>query len=150
MSLRDGRTYDGVIQKATWIASRAKGTTGLQVDVETPEGDYISHVWWVTEKTKERFAKDMADFGIEEDKLRSGTFLKYELLSMLVGHDVTFTTKAETYNGNTSIKVGFLNAKKGPSDPRGIEYAVASLFGGTEEAPADHTGSNLTDDDIPF
>lgn len=148
MTLHAGREYTGTITRAGWIQSRAKGTNGLQVDVETADGDLITHVWWVTPKTKERFTEDMEEFGIEAESLRSATFLKYEMQSILVGKEVRFTTKEETYNGTTSIKVGFLHAKTAPSDSRGVEYAVAAMFGGSEEP--DTTGETLTDDDILF
>lgn len=144
MALQADRKYDGQITSAAWVVSRNKGTNGLQVDVETPDGDYISHTFWITPRTRDRFAEDMAGFGIDAENLRNPSFLRHEMPTVLIGQEVSFTTKEETYNDKRSIKVAYLNPKTAPSDPRGIEFAVASLF-----APTVAEGE-IGDDDVPF
>lgn len=136
--MRPDTTYSGTITGAAWVQAR-KGTPGLQVDLEAEDGQGISHVWWLTHKTKETFEGEMKEFGIKPEQLASGSFLQNELFSVLIGKDVTFATKEEEYQGTKKVKVHWINAGKAPSDPRGIGFAVASLFGG-----------EVSEDDIPF
>lgn len=139
--------YAGTIAKAEWMES-AKGTNGLELQIEVADAGVMFHTLWFTDKTKESNAELLAKLGVTREQLRSGTFMQYELPTLLVGKEVGFKTKSETYKDKTQIKVSALWVKSSPTDERGAGYAVASMFGGTEEP--DTTGANLSDDDIPF
>lgn len=153
MGLRPDTNYRGLIVSAAWIQSQ-KGTPGLQVNLETEDGmNAISHTFWVTDRSREFFEKAMLDFGVTREQLSSGAFMQNQLPGFLADTEVSFGTKEETYNDQTRIKVAWIGRHKGPSDERGIGYAVASMFGGekaSETEKPDTTGENLEDDDIPF
>jgi len=140
--------YNGTVTRGDWIES-AKGTQGFQVDIETADGDVISHVLWLTEKTQEYFARDMKTLGVTAEKLRSGSYLTHELPSAVCGREITFGTKEEEYKGEFRTKVAWIGEKR-ESNPRGIGFAVAEMFGGAKVPEPDAAGDNIEDDDIPF
>lgn len=145
MSLRADTTYTGTVVGAEWMQSN-KGTSGLSIHLETDDGSQITHVLWITPKTKDYFQRDMTEaLGVPLEKLSDGPFLQHELPTFLAGREVQFGTKAEVYNGMTKVKVAWIGAKR-VSDPRGAAYSVAQLFGGTVSAPE----GPITEDDIPF
>lgn len=159
--LSPDKRYNGVVTRAEWIES-SKGTSGLQLDIETDDGmDHVSHVLWVTEKTKEYFARDMATLGVAEEKLSQGSFLAYELPSVVCGREITFGTHEEEYKGERRVKVAWIGERRA-SNPKGAAFAVAQMFSETDDggmpakpsakgaAAQDTTGDNLTDDEIPF
>jgi hypothetical protein len=158
MGLRADAKYRGEITFCEWTESR-NGTPGLQIDVESTEGS-ISHTWYLTEATLQYFERDMKGFGVTPDQLASGTFMQYELPTVLKGREVSFGTKEEVYNGKNRIKVSWIGAHKAPSDDRGVGYAVAQMFGGTgpkngqTSSPPTSGGGDgvlpIGDDDIPF
>jgi len=144
MSLRADVDYTGTVVGAEWIQSQ-KGTPGLSIHLETEDGSQITHAMWITEKTKSYFERDMTEaLGVPVERLQDGAFLQHELPTFLVGREVNFRTKSETYNGTTKIKVAWIGAKR-DVDPRGAAYSVAQMFGGSGDA-----GGPITDDDIPF
>lgn len=146
--LHADRRYTGTITGACWMES-SKGTPGLSLDIETTDGGFITHVVYFSDKSVKFNRELLEKFGVTAEQIRSGSYMQYELLSYLTGKEVTFQTKAEEYNGKVSIKLAWLAPKTAPTDSRGTGYSVAQMFGGSEE-PADTTGANLSDDDIPF
>ena len=152
MTLHADQKYDGTIARCVWMQAQS-GTPGLQVDIETDDGDLIVHVFWVSKKSLGFFEERMVDFGIKPEQLRNGSFLENELPTALVGLAVSFGTKEETYKEQKRIKVAWIGSRKAPSDERGIGFAVAAMLGGeaSESKPATKkVEPPLTDDDIPF
>lgn len=153
--LRPDQRYDGNIALAGWMESK-QGTPGLSLSIETDDGNEITHVLWFSEKARPYSEKTIKEFGVTEANLKSGAFMEHELPSFLVGQGVTFGTKEEVreWQGETKreVKLSWIGTKRAPSDPRGIGYAVAALFGGeTESKETAAVKAEFPDDsDIPF
>jgi hypothetical protein len=148
--LRADMRYDGEITSADWMESNG-GTPGLSVNLDTPDGDGMSHVFWASPKALKGFKEQMKKFGFTEEQLASGSFMQHELPGQLVGREVTFGTKSETYNNRTQVKVHWIGPRRAASDERGIGYAVAAMFGGKDEPEDVKAPSHpIADDDIPF
>jgi hypothetical protein len=144
MTLRADQTYSGEIVACNWMESN-KGTVGLSIQIVVEEYDQIGHVYWITHKTKDRFAEDMLAFDVTAEQLKNGPFLQHDLPMLLIGRAVSFGTKLEEYKGESKIKTSWIGAKRSPKDERGTGYAVALLF-----APELAQEQKPDDDDIPF
>lgn len=148
--LRAEQKYEGQVVAADWTES-SKGTTGFSISIETPDGDQITHVFWITPKSQESFIERMERFGHKREQFSNGSYLTHQFPGEWLGRAVSFGTVEEEYKGERKIKVGWVGPKSAPSDPRGIGYGVAALFGG-EAKPQSKPGLDpgAFEDDIPF
>lgn len=142
MSLKAKR-YVGTVASGSGLYESNSGTLGFQVLLSCEDGA-TEYTIWLTEKNKKRAAEAFTILGIDPARLaKPEDFTR--IGEEIEGHEVSFETEEETYNGKTRMKVKWLSAKK-DSGVGSIEQRAASLFGysGPMTAPADDT------DDVPF
>lgn len=94
-----GKRYRGKVTAADFYESQ-KETLGLQLEI-LPEDEQrpLYHVLWITEKTRERTAKTLSEFGIDA---RDKAFWR-DPAARLRGQDCDFSTKLGQ-NGKPEIE----------------------------------------------
>lgn len=145
MSLQDGKWYDATVTGAEWMESNS-GTPGLQIFLDTEEGESYDTVLWFTAATisNGQTVKTLTEvLGADASRLQDEAYIDRVLPSAVAGALISFQAKAETYNGVTKVKVGFIRKRRitGASGPAS---AAARLLGAKPVAQQDN------DDDIPF
>ncbi|RPH38327.1 hypothetical protein EHM92_00150 [bacterium] len=153
MSLKADTKYSGKVAEGSQLYTTQTGTVGYQVMLET-EDEQTSFTIWLTEKNRARASKAFETLGVDPENLKSQAYLEYQLGVDIVGKEVSFGTKAEEYNGRTTIKVAWIGKKSDPNLARG----AASFFGGGGKGtgssgpsePSTKQEDPITDDDIPF
>lgn len=132
MTYQPDREYQVTVTRAAFIESQG-GTPGVEVDLNNPEAGTIAHRWYITEKTKERFVKSMAEFGITAAQL-AGPFWENDC-EPLVGSPATITTEEDTYNGRTRVRCRWVNGPHRVASTKSGSYSAkakaAAMFGGT-------------------
>jgi len=156
--MRADTRYNGRVVDAAWIESK-RGTMGLQLQLETDADEPIDFVLWITTATKDRVARDLGELGIDQEKLKSRSYLEHQLIQDLRDVELCFGTKEEVYNGKAQIKVQYIGKPSATLEEGGITGAVAALFGGdpapapspqaAKPTPTPAPGEGL-EDDIPF
>jgi hypothetical protein len=148
MGLRAGERYVGkVVEGSRLFQSNAKKTTGFQVNIEVENGgpfpEKTDFTIWLTPKNRERALQSFEALGVSEEDLASASFVKYQLPQVIVGTEVEFEMKEETYRDQKQLKVAWIG-KRGAVDEGELVNAVVGMFGGTAQQ------SDSKDDDIDF
>lgn len=149
--LPDAR-YAVTIDGASFRVSKS-GSPSISLALEGDAGEgRIFHDLYLTEKTKERTAKTLAEFGFDTDeKVRA----VIDEPSALVGMKATILTNLDEWQGKQTVKVRFLN---GPHRSNVIEITQPSpaakasalaLFGGPAVPLATDSDADA-DPEIPF
>lgn len=154
--IRADQTYVARVGSGSrFFESTKNKTPGFQVNLECDEGT-ISYVIWITRKNRERAAKDFETLGVDISSLSSRNFLMYDLPNRIAGAEVEFSTKAETWNGESQVKVDRIG-RPGAGNEEAIAACVAEIFGAPSGTPAQASPPTSTsfatpepDDDIPF
>lgn len=139
--LRPGERYVGrVVEGSRLFQSNAKKTTGFQVMLEVENGgpfpDKTDFTIWLTPKNKDRALGSFEALGVNESDLADAGFVQYQLPQVIVGREVEFEVKEETYRDQKQIKVAWI-APRGAADERGLVASVVGMFGGkAPEEPA--------------
>jgi hypothetical protein len=152
MSYRDGGRYTGTVTGGGLFESAMQGTLGFQVLIECEEGE-TDYTIWLTEKNKDRAAKDFETLGHPVGTLRSkaafddlGDKLKAE------APEIQFGIKAETYNKQTRMKVSWIGKKK--TGDLSLAGMAATFFGADAGKIAEEPESGAPpvddEDEIPF
>jgi hypothetical protein len=147
--IKAGVKYNGKVASGSTLIESQTGTLGYQVMLECEDGA-TSYTIWLTERNKERAERAFRALGISSDMLRDQAYLDYKLSQEIEGNEVSFGTKEETYQGNTTIKVSWIGKK---SEAK-LSISAARFFGATDQntaqvSPMVNDGP-ITDDDIPF
>lgn len=149
--LKPNRTYSGQIAGgACMITSRAKGTLGFQMTIETEDGD-IDYTMWLTPGTRDNAIKTFTEvLGVKYSNLQNASYVENQLALDVAGVEVEFDTDENEFNGKTKTVVKWLNrpSADGGDDP--VAAAVA-FFGGKVKPAQDFPVKVTADDsDIPF
>lgn len=143
MALVDGKRYNAEVISAEFIAAQS-GNPGLQLFLETDDGDPCDTVIWMTPKAAANARKTLTEvLGVSSSDLDDEGFVANRLCPSLAGARLSFVARAEEYNGKTKVKVGFLNKESIVGDtPLGM--VAARMLGARpkSEAPGD--------DEVPF
>jgi hypothetical protein len=161
MALREGERYTGVVVEGSKLfQSNSKKTPGFQVQLELETGgpfkEPTDYIIWLTPKNKARAERDFETLGIQPEKLRSRSFVEFELAQAVVGAAIECELKAETYNNQTKLKVNWI-APLGATNETELVGAFVGVFGGDSAAPPSPPPPSFggppppgEDDDIPF
>jgi hypothetical protein len=153
MALRADVRYDGTVTRAEWIESANTGTRGLELDLETPEGEIAVYQIWVSPKSLEIASKQFRILGADDDDLLDASHMEHVFPSDCVGKKVRFKTFEDTYKNKVTVKVERLlpPASEGSG---GIGGGVADLFRQAKGLPAAKApapaAAEVSDEDIPF
>lgn len=145
-------TYNAKVSEVPGFFETPKGTKGFGLIFETADGDTIEHTLWVTVKAAEAFWQALAIFGVSRKEFRDQGDLEERLPHLLLGKELSFSTKLETWKDESKIKVGFIGKKRSESQSSMMEE-VADILGipKTARPLAPLTGdAGGEDDDIPF
>ncbi len=138
MSLK-AKKYHGTVGHGSELIQSQSGTLGYQVNLECEDGE-TSYVIWLTPKTKQNAEKAFTEaLGVPKEKLLNGNYIELQLGLDIAGREVTFVCQEEEYKGKSKIKVAWL-FKRSAAGAGSPAKAAAAFFSGTE----------ITDDDIPF
>jgi hypothetical protein len=141
MGLKADFKYHGTVASGSQLMESSSGTPGFQVMLECEDGN-ASFVIWLTEKNRKNADKYLKVLELDQSKLQDTTYLEYGLGQEIEGRKVTFGTKAEEYNGKTTVRVSWIG--KASSD--NLARTVSKYFGGNPP----ETKPVITDEDIPF
>lgn len=139
--------YEATICEVVGFNESQRGTKGFLMYYKTSEGDRIADQSWLTKnpKTVEMFFAKMAVFGIQESELRRADFLENELADRLLGQALRFSTKTEVYEGESRIKVSFVNPpRKAQNELLGDVMGLFDRYVVPDDAPPPG------DDDVPW
>lgn len=146
--LHADRYYDATVESASWIES-SRGTPGLQLLMETTEGEIAEHTLWVTDASWPQTERTLVEvFGADKERLRDSSYLERSLCDMLAGREVSIKTKEETWEGTRRVKVHYVSKRRlsGESGPAAAAARMFGSVGGASPAPA----ARPEDDDILF
>lgn len=162
MAVKADTIYTGVISDAYQIEAKTTHALGLYLHLETEDGP-IGHTLWLEGQAKPYTEDKLLEcFGITRAEINDDEFMD-AIHSRLVNETVKLKTKSETYNGNTSVKVDWMNSGKPRKlTPTELKQRRGQRSGGPvsspaytarADAPPPPTFSDLgvtTDDDLPF
>jgi hypothetical protein len=138
MAIQADWKYNVTVTSASLMKSAKKGTPGLQLSLETEDGDTIEHVLYLTDSTKVSTAKALVALGVKGEDIRKKIFWE-NVGSILPNHKGSITTIEETWQGKSRIKVQWIN------EP----ISEAGGTGTSEEIAADAV-SLFDDGPVPF
>jgi hypothetical protein len=139
--------YNGVVRGGSALTETQSGTVAFQVQLHCEDGD-TSFMIWMTPKNKERAQKYFTDsLDVPLEHLRDPNYFDYQLAQDIEGREVSFGTKAEEYNGKTTVKVSWIG-KKSESVGGSLSKAASRFFGAS--ITVDAKAEDLTADEIPF
>jgi cysteine synthase len=110
MGIQANRTYNGTVGDNNQLVETPSGTMGYQISLCCEDGD-TSCVMWMTDKTKKMVSKTLEILGVDEEKLTDPAYLDFGMSLEIQGRELSFTTVEEEYNGQTSIKVSWINKR---------------------------------------
>lgn len=143
MPVKAGQSYLATVNNAYLGESQTKGTPALFFVFATDDG-VIEHALWITDGTRDRVVKTMADcFGTTLEQLQSRVYLD-NLANELSSRKVSITTIEEAYKGKPQIKVQWMNpeTKKQEGD---LTKRAASMFGGANPADTRQNSRNASE-----
>ena len=126
MNIKADARYNGIVAPGSQLYETQTGTLGYQVMLECADGS-TSFVIWLTQKNRERAKKYFEVLGVDPERLKDPGYIEYQLGLDIEGHEVSFGTKDEEFNGRQSVKVVWIGRK---SDPN-LSRSAARFFGGT-------------------
>jgi len=159
MPIKPDTKYNGRVRAGSYPFESQSGTPGYQVNLECEDGA-TQFVIWLTEKNRERARKNFETLGVNVARFEDPNYIEYQLAGEIVGREVSFGTKEETYRGETKVKVAWIG-RKSEGTP---VVTMAKFFGGKEptapasniarssddEPPAEHYEAEAEKDDLPF
>lgn len=159
--LRDGETYNGVVEgDGRWIES-AKGTTGFQITIKSDEGDVTDFVIWLTQKTKDRAIESFGVLGVSEADLRRASYVENLAPGAVNGRPLSFKVALEEYKDKKQLKVKYIGKRRESLAGGSVAHAAVKFFSEGSDSPAarspkyeeypERVSNPLPDDDdIPF
>lgn len=137
MSLRPGQGYNFTVTGGNLIQSKAKGTPGFQLLLETAGGDSADFTIWLTDKNRVGAIESFKVLGFSQQDLASKSFIEHQLPQKVVGKEVHGFMVEEEYKDKKTVKVGSISAKR--EEGGGLANQAAGFF-----------AVGLEDADIPF
>lgn len=138
------KTYSMEIVSAGLAENKAGDKSCIEMELACADGR-TWHRLWLTEATRERTAKTLAEFGI---KAADAAFWESDCAA-LVGQMASVETESHEYNGKTSVRVKWFNGPKRSREreplPPSKVASIAAMFSGVEA-----TTESGDDDGVPF
>ncbi len=128
--------YDGEVTGVAYYEA-STGSVGLKFEISAGEHGSIDHVMWLTEKSKDRAAKTLREFGIEPE--HNAEFWK-DPEAALKGKPCNFSTEMD----RGKVRVKWFNGPNRTS-ARPVEKSVAAA-----KAAAIFDGPSADDLSVPF
>jgi hypothetical protein len=117
--------YNVTVTAASMMRSAKKGTPGLQLTLETEDGDSIEHVLYLTKDSKEVTMKALVALGMKAEDLKKKIFWE-NIGSILPNHKGSITTIEEVWNKKTRIKVQWINEPLSEAGAAGTAEELAA------------------------
>lgn len=145
--IRDGERYNGEVSACSGLfQSPTKGTVGFAFSVR-PNGEdkELPYIIWLKpeEKSIKRAKDEFSILGITTDHLASASYMEHRAPEAIMGRPVSFTAKAEEFEGRTTMKAAFLGRQRSQS----LASEVAAMFGGE---PTERSSEQPNDEPSPF
>lgn len=147
ITLKPDHKYQGRVREGSALIESQNGSLGFQLMLDCEDGHTFFTIW-ITPKNKELATKYFAALGVSIEKLQNSGYIDYQLGQDIVGREITFGTKEETYKGKTTVKVSWIGKPSLAADGNKAA-AVARFFGAPPAGPVTEENP-IIDDDIPF
>ncbi len=132
MARLEAGTYEVEVTDA-YTTQSSKGTLGIFFALRSDSGHTTDKTVWVTPGSYDRAIQDLETLGFGQDQIDSVESLD-KIKEVTKGNRVSVVIEDETYNGNTSPKVKYVNAV-GAKKATGVQ-TKAALFALLKGQPA--------------
>jgi hypothetical protein len=137
-----------IVVERTWLTTSTKGTPGVGVKGEVTDGlgetGSMTGTIWLSDKAYSMGRAQLKSLGFNID---DQDLLELDNSDLLVGHESPITIVEETYNGNTTIKIGVFG-KASHGKPR--TDMIAKAQAGLRAAKKSKAEEDMPEDDLPF